>query len=208
MSGYFCGRLETVRRGCAVLAAGSASRTRKNQTCRNGLGETQKRFGKGSKMLRNGLRAARTRSETARKMSETVRERLQNAQKRSRRVPPFSNGLGLGELQSSQKRNAQKRFERGSRMLRNSAREAQKRSPELALDVQARRRHGGGSCPALPGLHDALCCARSSGSFGPRVAVVEPSAKTLGLGSLAGGVVGLQASEWFGRGLGRLESRA
>ena len=41
-------------------------------------------------------------------------------------------------------------------------------------------RHGGGSRPALPGLHDVLCRSRSSGSFGLRVAVVEPSAKTLG----------------------------
>ena len=41
-------------------------------------------------------------------------------------------------------------------------------------------RHGGGSRPALPGLHDVLCLSRSSGSFGLRVAVVEPSAKTLG----------------------------
>ena len=40
--------------------------------------------------------------------------------------------------------------------------------------------HGGGSGPALPGLHDVLCRSRSSGSFGLRVAVVEPSAKTLG----------------------------
>ena len=37
-------------------------------------------------------------------------------------------------------------------------------------------RHGGDSR-----LHDALCRSRSSGSFGLRVAVVEPSAKTLGL---------------------------
>ena len=37
-----------------------------------------------------------------------------------------------------------------------------------------------GSRPALPGLHDDLCRSRSSGSFGLRVAVVEPSAKTLG----------------------------
>ena len=42
----------------------------------------------------------------------------------------------------------------------------------------------GGSRPALPGLHDVLCRSRSSGSFGLRVAVVEPSAKTLGFGSL------------------------
>ena len=41
-------------------------------------------------------------------------------------------------------------------------------------------RHGGGSRPALPGLHDVFCRSRSSGSFGLRVAVVEPSAKTLG----------------------------
>ena len=41
-------------------------------------------------------------------------------------------------------------------------------------------RHGGGSRPALPGLYDVLCRSRSSGSFGLRVAVVEPSAKTLG----------------------------
>ena len=41
-------------------------------------------------------------------------------------------------------------------------------------------RQGGGSRPALPGLHDVLCRSRSSGSFGLRVAVVEPSAKTLG----------------------------
>ena len=37
-------------------------------------------------------------------------------------------------------------------------------------------RHVGGSRPALPGLHDVLCRSRSSGSFGLRVAVVEPSA--------------------------------
>ena len=42
-------------------------------------------------------------------------------------------------------------------------------------------RQGGGSRPALPALHDVLCRSRSSGSFGLRVAVVEPSAKTLGL---------------------------
>ena len=40
--------------------------------------------------------------------------------------------------------------------------------------------HDGGSRRALPGLHDVLCRLRSSGSFGLRVAVVEPSAKTLG----------------------------
>ena len=38
-----------------------------------------------------------------------------------------------------------------------------------------------GSRPALPVLHDVLCCSRSSGSYGLRVAVVEPSAKTLGI---------------------------
>ena len=43
-------------------------------------------------------------------------------------------------------------------------------------------RHGGGSRPALPALHDVLCRSRSSGSFGLRVAVVEPSARTLGFG--------------------------
>ena len=41
--------------------------------------------------------------------------------------------------------------------------------------------HGGGSRPALPGLHDVLCHSRSSGSFGLRVADVEPSAKTVGV---------------------------
>ena len=41
-------------------------------------------------------------------------------------------------------------------------------------------RHGGGSRPALPGLHDVFCRSRSSGSFGLREAVIEPSAKTLG----------------------------
>ena len=35
-------------------------------------------------------------------------------------------------------------------------------------------RHGGGSRPALPGLHDVLSRSQSSGSFGLRVAVVEP----------------------------------
>ena len=44
------------------------------------------------------------------------------------------------------------------------------------------KHHSGGSRPALPGLHDVLCRSRSSGSFGLRVAVVEPSAKTSGFG--------------------------
>ena len=38
------------------------------------------------------------------------------------------------------------------------------------------RRHGGGKRPALPGLRDLRCYSRSSGSFGLRVAVAEPSA--------------------------------
>ena len=41
-----------------------------------------------------------------------------------------------------------------------------------------------GSRPALPGLHDVLCRSRSSGSFGLRVAVVEPSAKDFGVRGL------------------------
>ena len=41
-------------------------------------------------------------------------------------------------------------------------------------------RKGAGSRSAFPALHDILCRSRSSGSFGLRVAVGEPSAKTLG----------------------------
>ena len=40
--------------------------------------------------------------------------------------------------------------------------------------------------PALPGLHDVLCRSRSSGSFGLRVAVFEPSAKIFAPATMTG----------------------
>ena len=70
-------------------------------------------------------------------------------------------------------------------VLQEGARDARAKilglgSPPLHLRGRAPSgRHGGGSRPALPGLHDVLCRSRSSGSFGLRVAVVELR-KTLG----------------------------
>ena len=68
-------------------------------------------------------------------------------------------------------------------------------------------RHGGGSRPALPGLHDVLCRSRSSGSVGLRVAVVEPSAKTFAFRFRVDGFCiqgsGFRVPESRFRGLGR-----